>query len=119
MSALLRRLWHEQCGEDDTEYALLIALIALVLVTVLVHVGKAIQQSVDSTPAVIASGGAGSGSGSGAGGGSAGSSQTGNGGSSGSNGNSSSGSGSGGGSGSGAGSGQINNPATGLGSKSN
>ena len=56
MSDLLRRLWHEQCGEDDTEYALLIALIALVLVIVLGHVGKAIQQSVDRTPAVIASG---------------------------------------------------------------
>jgi Flp pilus assembly pilin Flp len=32
MKAVLRRLWHEQSGDDNVEYALLVAIIALVAV---------------------------------------------------------------------------------------
>jgi len=43
MKALRERLWLEESGQDLTEYALLIVLIALALVTSIQPFAKAIQ----------------------------------------------------------------------------
>jgi len=45
MKAVLRRLWHEQSGDDHVEYALLVAIIALVAVIALSQVGKSLRGS--------------------------------------------------------------------------
>ena len=43
MRELLLRLWREEAGQDLTEYALLMVLIALVAITSMTTVGKAIS----------------------------------------------------------------------------
>ncbi len=43
MKNLLMRLWREEAGQDLTEYALLMVLIALVAITSMQTVGKAIS----------------------------------------------------------------------------
>jgi Flp pilus assembly pilin Flp len=45
MTVVLRRLWHEQSGDDNVEYALLVAIIALVAVIALSQVGKSLRGS--------------------------------------------------------------------------
>ena len=43
MKHLLRRLWHEESGQDLTEYALLLVLIALAAIAAMSAVGVAIN----------------------------------------------------------------------------
>ena len=43
MQYLLKRLWQDEQGQDLVEYALLVALIALVAATTVQSVGTAIQ----------------------------------------------------------------------------
>ena len=43
MKSLLKRLWQEESGQDLTEYALLLVLIALVAVTALQGLATAIN----------------------------------------------------------------------------
>lgn len=43
MRRVLRRLWHEEAGQDLTEYALVIVLIALVCVTAMNSLASGIE----------------------------------------------------------------------------
>jgi len=43
MQNLLKRLWQEEQGQDLTEYALLLVLIALVAVTTMKTLGQAVS----------------------------------------------------------------------------
>jgi Flp pilus assembly pilin Flp len=43
MQTLLKRLWHDEQGQDLVEYALLLVLIALVAVSTLQTLGKTIS----------------------------------------------------------------------------
>jgi pilus assembly protein Flp/PilA len=43
MQNLLKRLWREEQGQDLTEYALLLVLIALVAATTMATLGKAVS----------------------------------------------------------------------------
>jgi Flp pilus assembly pilin Flp len=120
MFDLLRRLWHHESGDDTVEYALLTALLVLVLAIALYHLGKTTNQTYQSAGGAVAnasgSGGGGGGNGSSGAGGSAAGGQTGGGESGGStSAGSSSGSRSGSGSGSGSTPGNVNNPPVPLG----
>ncbi|MGC1907255.1 MAG: hypothetical protein WA715_25750, partial [Candidatus Acidiferrum sp.] len=103
MRSFLKRLWHQQSGQDAAEYALLIVGIAIVVVGALFAFGNSTSHSFGTaTNSVIggsSSGGSGGGSGSGGSGG--GSGDQGGAGGSGGSGQGSAGSGSGSGSGSG------------------
>ena len=44
MKEYLRKLWKEEEGQDLTEYALLLVLIALAAITVMSNLGSAINQ---------------------------------------------------------------------------
>lgn len=44
MRSLLKRLWNEEKGQDLTEYALLVVLIALAAVTAINSLASGIQQ---------------------------------------------------------------------------
>ena len=48
MKTLLRRLWKEEEGQDLTEYALLIVMIALVSVAAMSNLATAISQAFSS-----------------------------------------------------------------------
>jgi pilus assembly protein Flp/PilA len=48
MKDLLKRLWKEEEGQDLTEYALLVVLIALAAITAMKGLATAIETSFDS-----------------------------------------------------------------------
>ncbi len=78
MKTLLKRIWRQESGQDTTEYALLAAMIALVVLAAVYSFGKANANSMNSSAGSVATGsasaggGGGSGSGGDAGGGSGG-----------------------------------------------
>ena len=51
MTELLKRLWHEEEGQDLTEYALLLVLIALFAVAAMGNLGSAISSAFSNASA--------------------------------------------------------------------
>jgi Flp pilus assembly pilin Flp len=128
MRNILKRLWHQQSGQDAAEYALLAVMLALVVVAILYSFGGANAHVFDSATTTVGSsvgggnggggsaGGSGGGSGQGGGGGGQhGSGGQGGSGSGGNGGGSGSGGDSGGSGGSGGGGGQKQQPPIGVG----
>ncbi|MBK5098887.1 MAG: Flp family type IVb pilin [Gemmatimonadetes bacterium] len=56
MRYLLSTLWREESGQDLTEYALLMALIALVVVASLIMVGGSIRDVFNTIGGALAAG---------------------------------------------------------------
>jgi Flp pilus assembly pilin Flp len=100
MWTLLKRLWRQQSGHDSSEYALLVAMIALIVLAAIYSFGHSTSNSLSSAANSVSSG-----SSSGAGGGQGGSGSAGGSGSSQSGGGGTGGSGSSGGAGGSGGSG--------------
>jgi pilus assembly protein Flp/PilA len=57
MAELLTALWHDESGQDMAEYGLLLALIAVVLVTAIVAFRGAIQNTFENATSVLNNGG--------------------------------------------------------------
>jgi pilus assembly protein Flp/PilA len=55
MKSLLSRLWREEEGQDLTEYALLLVLIALVAIAAITQVGQAVSNVFSNAAANLAS----------------------------------------------------------------
>jgi pilus assembly protein Flp/PilA len=56
MMELLKRLWQEEEGQDLTEYALLLVLIALAAITVMGSLGNAINNVFSKASSTLSSG---------------------------------------------------------------
>jgi Flp pilus assembly pilin Flp len=64
MKQLLRKLWHDESGQDLAEYTMLIVLIAIACIGAVTALGGGVQSGLEEAAGVL-SGGGGSGSGSG------------------------------------------------------
>ena len=53
MNGLLKRLWNQEGGEDIPEYALLLVLICLSLVTAISALGMAVNKSYTNAPTAL------------------------------------------------------------------
>jgi pilus assembly protein Flp/PilA len=57
MLALLRALWKDESGQDLAEYALLLALIALIVIVTLRPIGQEISKVFEKIKAELSTGG--------------------------------------------------------------
>lgn len=69
MARQLSTFWTDESGQDMAEYAILLALIAIVVILAINTLAPAIGNSFNNTSSAIANSGAGSGGGGGGGGG--------------------------------------------------
>ena len=56
MTELLKRLWQEEEGQDLTEYALLLVLIALAAITIMGTLGSAINNAFSTAASNLSAG---------------------------------------------------------------
>ena len=56
MTELLKRLWQEEEGQDLTEYALLLVLIALAAITIMGTLGNAINNAFSTAASNLTAG---------------------------------------------------------------
>ena len=63
MWTLLKRLWHQESGQDATEYALLVAMIALIVIAAVYSFGQSNSGSLNTTANTVAASGSSGGTG--------------------------------------------------------